>query len=164
MPTDPTDWEKARMHKALRYFDELSQAFDPIIGNFNSNYSDDMDRIHRIDPKPILSEAELRTDGRMRLFQCRTCFLKVVFEGAGSILMGWGYWVPGTDEIRFPDVNRLLLNTANEWQLYRFHEDVAQREHVEGANTLPYHVAKSLIERLAEIASTPPELATSLAL
>lgn len=160
----PTDWEQARMQKALSYFDELSQSFDPIIGNYNSNFPDDMDRIHRIDPKPILLEGELRSDGRVRLFQCKTCFLKVVLEGSGSILIGWGYWVPGTGEIRFPEVNRVMLNTSNCWCLYRFHEDLAKREHVENANTRPYHLAKSLIERLAQNASVEPELATTLAL
>lgn len=160
----PTGWEQARREKSQRYFDELSQSFDPIIGNFNSNYPDDMDRIHRMDPKPVLSPADLREDGRVRLFQCKTNFLKVVFEAPGSILIGWGYWVPGTGDVRFPEVNRLVLDTDSCWQLYRYHEDIGRRDHVANANTLPYHLAKSLLERLAQIASIPPELATTLAL
>lgn len=159
----PTGWEQARTQKARQYFDELSQSFDPIVGNYNSNYADDMDRIHRIDPRPILG-AELPPDGRIRLFQCRTTFLKVMLEASGSLLIGWGYWVPGTGDVRFPEVNRLLLDTDNCWQLYRYYEDIGRRDHVEGANTLPYHLAKSLVERLAQIASLPPELATTLAL
>lgn len=58
----PTEWEQARAQKSLAYFDELSQSFDPIIGNFNTNYVDDLERIHRIDPRPILGEAELPDD------------------------------------------------------------------------------------------------------
>lgn len=160
----PTDWEQARAHKAIAYFDELSQSFDPLIGNYNSNFIDDVDRIHRMDPKPILLAGELREDGRVRLFQRKNCFLKVVYEGPSSILLGWGYWVPGTGDIVFPEVNRLVLDTENHWKLFRYHEEVAQREHVENANTLPYHLAKSLMERLAENSAVPAGLVTSLAL
>lgn len=160
----PIGWEQARTQKALAYFDELSQAFDPLIGNFNSNFPDDIDRIHRLDPRPVLSEGEFREDGRMRLFQRKTCYLKVVMEGPGSLFIGWGYWLPGTGDVVFPERNHLLLNSDNEWQLYRFQSSSTQKKHVEQANTLPYHLAKSLIERLAQISAVPPEIATSLAL
>lgn len=159
-----TGWEQARTQRALAYFDELSQSFDPLIGNYNSNYPDDIDRIHRLDPRPILSEGEFRADGRVRLFQRKSCFLKVVLEGPGSLMIGWGYWIEGTGDVVFPEINHLLLDSDNDWQLYRYRSDGGKQEHVEQADTLPYHLAKTLIERLAQVSAVPPELATSLAL
>lgn len=160
----PTESEQARMQKSQAYFDELSQAFDPIVGNYNSNFVDDVDRIHRIDPKPLLKTGEIPEDGRVRLFQRKTCFLKVILEGSGSILFGWGYWTPGTGDVVFPEVNRLQLDPSNCWQLYRYHEQIAKRDHIEGANTLPYTMAKTLVERLAQISAVEPEISSPLAL
>lgn len=159
----PTDWERARAETSAAYFDELSWSLDPIVGNFNSNFVDDMDRIHRIDPRPILGPGELPGDGRARLFQRKTCFLKVIREGPLSLLIGWGYWVPGTGDVVFPELNRLML-APDGWRLYRYYPDIGRRDHLAGADTLPYHLAKTLVERLAEVSSGAPELATSLAL
>lgn len=156
----PTVWEEARGQKTLAYFTELSQAFDPIVGGFNSHHVDDIERIHRVDPRPVLGPV----DGHARLFQRKTCYLKVILEGPGSLLFGWGYWVPGTGDVVFPELNRLVLDADDCWQLYRHYPAIGRRDHLAGANTLPYHLARTLVERLAEVSAAAPELETSLAL
>lgn len=156
-----TDREWARVTKTRAKYDRMAEALRQVVDNYNEAVEDLRDRIRILGPEALPDEAQGVEDRIMVLLR-RHSFVKVMMESAGSIQIAWSYQVPATGSRVYPDVNRLMLDSRNSWQFYRFHD--SKEVHLERFDPDAGRLAKVLVERLISMAAIPPEVQPVLAL
>ena len=94
--------------------------------------------------------------------QRRNAFVKMMMGSSGTIQLSWGFQVPATGDRVFREVNRLMLDTKNDWQFFRFRD--LEEVHLERFDPEPGRMGKVIVERLIANAAIPPEVQPLLAL
>lgn len=156
-----TDREWVRLEKTRAQFDQMVASLKRVMADYNQAVDMASDRI-RILPAEGEAPAQRGGEGRTFVLQRRNAFMRLLMGSSGTIQITWGYDVPATGDRVFPEVNRLMLDTRNDWQLYRFRED--KETHLERFDPDPGRLGKVLIERLVANAAIPPEMRPVLAL
>jgi hypothetical protein len=156
-----TDREMARLKKTRAQFDQMAAAIQQIVQNYNEAQDEPRDRIAFI-PAQAIPDVAQGIEERTLVLQRRRSFVKLMMSTPGSLQITWGYQVPATGDRVFPEVNRLMLNAKNDWQLYRIRG--TEEVHLERFDPDPGRLAKIMVERLIANAAIPPEVQPVLAL
>ncbi len=156
-----TDREMARVTKTRAQFDQMAQALREVVKNYNEAVDVPRDRIQVIGPEALPDEAQ-GVEGRTLVLSRRRSFVKLIMGANTTIQLTWGYQVPATGDRVYPEVNRLTLDSRNDWQLYRIRG--TDEVHLERFDADPRRMGKIIVERLVANAAIPPEMQPVIAL
>ena len=131
------------------------------MANYNEGEDVASDRIRILTGDQVAPESR-GIEGRTLVLQRRSSFMKLIMGATGTLQITWGYEVPATGDRVVPEVNRLMLDSRNDWQLYRIRG--SDELHLERFDPDPGRLGKVLVERLITNAAIPPEMQPVLAL